>query len=58
MATATSAYADYSQMSAAAPQAGMPAAAPGGQPRLETPTATDYSVYGEKVDTYTYLFNN
>lgn len=46
MVATSGGYADYNQMSAA-PQAGMPAGAPGAQPRLETPTATDYSAYGE-----------
>lgn len=48
MAATSGGYPDYSQMTAAS-QAGMPAAAPGSQPRLETPTATDYSAYGEKA---------
>lgn len=46
MVATSGGYADYNQMSAA-PQAGMPAGAPGAQPRLETPAATDYSAYGE-----------
>lgn len=48
MAATSGGYPDYSQMSAATPQAGMPATTPGGQPRLETPATTDYSVYGEQ----------
>lgn len=53
MAATSAAYADYSQMTAAS-QAGMPpAAAPGAQPRLEAPAATDYSAYGEKQCTFT-----
>ena len=46
MAATSAGYPDYSQMTAAS-QGGMPAAAPGAQPRLETPAATDYSAYGK-----------
>ena len=55
MAATSGAYPDYSQMTAAS-QGGMPAAAPGSQPRLETPAATDYSAYGEKTCTCSAAF--
>lgn len=48
MAATSGGYPDYSQMTAAS-QGGIPAAAPGAQPRLETPAAADYSAYGEKA---------
>ena len=47
MAATSGGYPDYSQMTAASQ--GIPATAPGSQPRLETPAATDYSAYGEKA---------
>jgi len=46
MAATSGGYPDYGQMTAAS-QGGMPAAAPGAQPRLETPAPTDYSAYGK-----------
>ena len=46
MAATSGGYPDYSQMTAASQ--GIPATAPGSQPRLETPAATDYSAYGER----------
>ena len=50
MAATSGGYPDYSQMTAASQ--GIPATAPGSQPRLETPAATDYSAYGEKACTF------
>ena len=45
---ATSAYADYGQMSAAS-QGAMAGGAPGAPPRLDTPGAPDYSAYGKNL---------
>ena len=56
MAAVTSGgYADYGQMPAAS-QAGMPAAVPGTQPRLDTPAAADYSAYGKLVELQSNLY--
>ena len=46
MAVTSGAYTDYSQMPLAS-QATTPGAAPGTQPRLDTPAAADYSAYGK-----------
>lgn len=46
---ATSAvYGDYSQMPVAS-QPGMPGAAPGAQPRLDSAATPDYTVYGKNI---------
>ena len=46
MSVTSGAYTDYGQMQTVS-QATMPGAAPGAQPRLDTPAAPDYSAYGE-----------
>lgn len=46
MAVTSGAYTEYGQMPLAS-QATTPGAAPGTQPRLDTPAAPDYSAYGK-----------